>query len=110
MIEDPEHLTWALGVRTRGGGRVRLSTRGKKRKPCPFIKRVNIKRPLRSRLGLAYNLGVLDTVGLPTNRINENPVTRGTRSPLRQDVSRNRLVLCVELVKRNGSNNHQAMT
>ena len=66
MIEDPEHLTWALGVRTRGVGRVRLSTRGKEQKPCPFIKRVNIKRPLRSRLGLAYNLGVLDMVGLPT--------------------------------------------
>ena len=27
---------------------------------------MNIRRPLRSRLGLAYNLGVLDTVGLPT--------------------------------------------
>ena len=40
MIEDPEHLTWALGVRTQGGGRVRLSTRGKKRKLCPLIKGV----------------------------------------------------------------------
>ena len=99
MVEDPEHLTWALGVRTRGGGGVRLSARGKKRKPCPFIKRVNIRRPLHSHLGLAYNLGVLDTVGLPTNRINENPIIRGTRSPLWQDVSRNRLALCVELVE-----------
>ena len=76
-----------------------LSTGGKKRKPCPLIKRVNIKRPLHSRLGLTYNLGVLDTVGLPTNRINENPVIRGTRSLLRQDMSRNRLALCVELVE-----------
>ena len=74
-----------------------------------FIKRVNIKHPLRSRIGLAYNLGVLDTVGLPMNRINENPVIGGTRSPLRQDVSRNRLALCVELVK-NGLNNDRAMT
>ena len=73
MIEDPEHLTWALGVRTRDGGGVRLSTRGKKRKPCPFIKRVNIKRPLRSRLGLVYNLGVLDTVGLPTTTVMRIP-------------------------------------
>ena len=109
MVEDPEHLTWALGVRTRGGGRVRLRMREKKQKPRPFIKRVNIKRPLRSRLGLTYNLGVIDTVGLPTNRINENPVIRGTRSPLRQDVSRNRLALCVELVKGNGSSNDWAM-
>ena len=31
-----------------------------------FIKWVNIKRPLCSHLGLAYNLGVLDAVGLPT--------------------------------------------
>ena len=30
MIEGPKHLTWALGVRTRGGGRIRLSTGGKK--------------------------------------------------------------------------------
>ena len=78
MVEDLEHLTWALGVRTRGGGRVWLSMGGKKRKPCPLIKRVNIKRPLRSRLGLAYNLGVLDTVGLPTDHINEYPVIRRT--------------------------------
>ena len=49
MIEDPEHLTWALGVRTRGGGRIRLSTGGKK------VKALSL-----------YNLGVLDTVGLPT--------------------------------------------
>ena len=73
MIEDPEHLTWALGVRTQGGGRVRLSTREKKQKPRLFIKRVNIKRPLRSRLGLAYNLGVLDTVGLPTTALMRIP-------------------------------------
>ena len=38
MIEDPEHLTWALGVRTRGGGRIRLSTGGKKVKALSLYK------------------------------------------------------------------------
>ena len=42
-------------------------------------------------------------------RIDENPVIRGTRSLLLQDVSRNCLALCAGLVKGNGSNNHQAM-
>ena len=67
MVEDPEHLTWALGVRTRGGGRIQLSTGGKKVKALSLYKEGEYQASSSCPFGLAYNPGVLEAVGLPTS-------------------------------------------
>ena len=66
MVEDPEQLTWALGVRTRGGGRIRLSTGGRKVKVLALYKEGEYQASSPWPFGLAYSLGVLEAVGLPT--------------------------------------------
>ena len=66
MIEGPKRLTWALGVRTRGGGRIRLSMGGKKVKALSLYKEGEYQASSPCPFGLAYNLGVLEAVGLPT--------------------------------------------
>ena len=84
MIEGPKHLTWALGVRTRGGGRIRLSTGGKKEKALSLYKgdeyQASSSWPfetyLRSRSHTNRHGWVTHVC------IDENPVIRGTRSLL----------------------------
>ena len=90
MIEGPKHLTWALGVRTRGGGRIRLSTGGKKVKALSLYKEGEYQASsvwlfgtcLKSRSHTNKHDWVTHT------RIDENPMIRGTRSLLRQYVPR----------------------
>ena len=84
MIEGPKHLTSAWGVRTRGGGRIRLSAGGEKEKALSLYKEGEYQASpswpfetyLRSRSHTHRNGWVTHVC------IDENPVIRGTRSLL----------------------------
>ena len=82
MIEDAERLTWALGVRTRGGGRIRLSTGGKKVKTLTFYKEGEYQASSSWPFGTCLKSRSPRYGWVTHDRIDENPVIRGTRSLL----------------------------
>ena len=82
MIEDPEHLTWALGVRTRGGGGIRLSTGGEKVKALTLYKEGEYQASSSWPFGTCLKSRSPRHGWVTHDRIDENPVIRGTRSLL----------------------------
>ena len=78
MIEGPKHLTWALGVRTLGGGRIRLSMGGKKVKALSLYKEGKYQAPSSWPFGTCLSSRSPRNDWVTHVRINENPVIWGT--------------------------------
>ena len=82
MIEGPKRLTWALGVRTRGGGKDSIEHGSKKVKTLTLYKEGEYQASSSWPFGTCLKSRSPGRGWVTHDRIDENPVIRGTRSLL----------------------------
>ena len=78
MIEGPKHLTWALGVRTRGGGKDSIEHEREKVKALSLYKEGEYQASSSWPFGTCLKSRSPRHGWVTHVRINENPVIRGT--------------------------------